>query len=335
MINSIDFIHVGYHKTGTTYLQNCGFQGKSDIRLLGGYSSNNNDQEKSLYLLKCKLSELGGDVFCAEKWREDFFSIINSIENLEGKILGVSDEALSGNYITGEGDFEIAERIHKVFGKVKVVIVIRNQIDMIDSIYRQYIHLGGVYSFKKFIRSEGQNITSKLKYDKLIGKYIELFGKDNVLILPYENIKNKSFFLSNVYKFIQINNLELPVCHESVHNRSHHYYTLFFDRIINFLFRDEYSEPLFGRWFFKQYISLPIYKKGSGFFWKREPIGWWYRRVFVEKIIDPFIMYRFFTNHKTLDKKTQVLLRSQFIDTNKSIERMFNLNLKKLGYPVS
>ena len=51
--------------------------------------------------------------------------------------------------------------------------------------------------------------------------------------------------------------------------------------------------------------------------------------------IDPFIMHRFFINHKTLDKKTQVLLKSQFIDTNKSIERMFNLNLKKLGYPVS
>jgi hypothetical protein len=337
MINSIDFVHIGYHKTGTTYMQNCGFGDKSEIGLLGGNSSENDENRKNLYLLKNQLSELDNESFDADEWREKFFFFTNKLEDLKGKVIGISDEELSGNYITGKDDFKIADRIYNVFGKVKIIIIIRNQLDMFDSIYRQYVHLGGNYSFKKFVRLECQshvNIINKLKYDRLINRYIEVFGKDNVLVIPYEKMSNKNLFLTDIYKFIKLKDIEIPVSQNSIHNKSHHYYTLFFDRLINFLFRDDLSKPLLSSWFFKQYIYLPVYKKQKGFSFKKGRIRWWYRRIFIEKIIDPYIMYRLFVNHKTVDKKTQTLITSEFVDSNKKIEHMFGLNLEELGYPV-
>ena len=47
----IDFVHIGYHKTGTTYLQNCGLKKHSQIKMLADYNDDNNEFEQTLFQL--------------------------------------------------------------------------------------------------------------------------------------------------------------------------------------------------------------------------------------------------------------------------------------------
>ena len=66
-------------------------------------------------------------------------------------------------------------------------------------------------------------MVNKLRYDKLVDYYVNLFGKENVLVLPFEKISNKSEFLGSLYSFISVGELEHPVCKDITYNKSHHH----------------------------------------------------------------------------------------------------------------
>src|SRR5262249_44700832 len=68
----------------------------------------------------------------------------------------ISEEELAGNLHTGglHGAMsrEIAERLARAFPEAHIVIVVRNQIDMIASAYKQYVESGGTGSIHRFLR---------------------------------------------------------------------------------------------------------------------------------------------------------------------------------------
>jgi len=335
----IDFVHIGYHKTGTTYLQNCGLKKHSQIKMLADYNDDNNEFEQTLFQLKCDITEEHEYLFSADRVRTKFFETCSEIADLErdDQVIGISDEAFSGDYLSGRDSYLFAQRIHDVFGTVKIVMVVRNQSRMIDSIYRQYIHMGGTLSLKKVldpIRFPTADLFNKLKYDKLVAHYYTVFGKENVLVVPFELINNKPEFLGEIYRFLGVNEKEIPECLDEVYNKSHHFFTLYLDRIINIMFNNTYSAALLGDWFFKRKFHAPVLTRSKGWIWLNSNLGWWYRRVFIERFFDPHIMYPLFKNRTVLGKNVKQIVQQEFSNSNRKLEELIDHDLGALGYPV-
>jgi len=122
----------------------------------------------------------------------------------KGNILAISEENLSGDIYSGANSSILRERLYDVFGNVKILIVIRNQLDFILSAYSNYIYHGGRLRFTKWFQGKNaSNLLAKLHYSDFISGYSEIYGKKNVTVLLYEEIFEKQS-LHNFLKQFQL-----------------------------------------------------------------------------------------------------------------------------------
>jgi hypothetical protein len=192
-MKNISLIHIGFHKTASTYLQLKYFKNIDNLQRI-----NDDFKEKDLdkwffeNFININPYEFDRDEFLSE-----FENELTSIYSLnhESNLL-ISDENLSGNIYLGVDSKELMNRLYETFGKVKILIIIRNQIDFILSAYSNYILHGGIKTLKHWITSiETHNglILEKIKYSYLVENYQELFGKENIEVIPYELLWDKNF----------------------------------------------------------------------------------------------------------------------------------------------
>ncbi|MGH9196332.1 MAG: sulfotransferase domain-containing protein, partial [Acidimicrobiia bacterium] len=190
-------IHIGYHKTGTTWLQKFLFSNES-----AGFG---------LAFPVAEVSRLIGRpnplVFDTETTRSLLLEGIDSV--LTGDLYPVlSAERLSGNPHSGGYDSAaLAERLHDLLPKGKVLIVIRKQADAVLSSYKEYLLKGGRGSVSEYVRPprDGRIPLFDLEhfsYHLLVALYLDLFGRTNVLVLPYEHFQRDGRgFVSAICEF--------------------------------------------------------------------------------------------------------------------------------------
>ena len=167
-------VHIGFHKTGTTWLQQGLFSSKAFNRrftstqirdALVGPTSYQFDPETARALLPC--------------------------DSASGCCV-ISDERLSGSPHAGGYDSSmVAERIAATFPDAKVLIVFREQRAMIHSVYQQYVRDGGAAPLAKYLRPRGTYEIPQFRFEHfefhhVISHYRRLLGDDQVLALPYE-----------------------------------------------------------------------------------------------------------------------------------------------------
>ncbi len=199
---NVPLIHIGYHKTATTWLQKLIF---ADDKI--GFSTPFNVREiKKALVLPHDLD------FNAQSCHDFFYPKIN--ETIDKHLIPViSEERLSGQPHSGGFDSKtIAERLATVFPNAKILIIIREQQDIILSCYNQYIKGGGVDSLSNYINASNHDFLKPIPlfnlkhfmYHRLIEYYIQLFGKENVLVLPYEILLDSpNEFMSKIFKFCE------------------------------------------------------------------------------------------------------------------------------------
>lgn len=90
-----------------------------------------------------------------------------------------------------------ADRLRYLLGKdAKVLIVIRNQLDLIRSYYFECVRGGYSGYFPSFLNFnfhyQFHSIFSDLRYSKLYKLYCKIFGKDKVMLVPMETIVGSS-----------------------------------------------------------------------------------------------------------------------------------------------
>jgi hypothetical protein len=190
-------VHIGYYKTGTTFLQDQYFTDHPDINFVG-CSDKKYFPEELLRL-----------IYASPKSWDDTFRLPLSPDKLNV----ISFESFSGAalWTGGRGmtlDIRTAERLKTVFPGARILIVIREQFSMLKSVYWQYIWEGGTLGFPGFVRHALQGIDfftpRQLAYDGLICKYQELFGRSAVLVLPVEQLaRNCKIFLETVNRFMR------------------------------------------------------------------------------------------------------------------------------------
>lgn len=123
-----------------------------------------------------------------------------------------SNELLSGWPSYGSYNRELlANRLHELFPKAKILLIIREQKTAIESVYNQYIQEGGTMSLKAYLSQNwvapyfhGFNL-DQYDYFKMLNLYKGLFGEENVLCLPYELLNEQaSSFVDHLNTFLEV-----------------------------------------------------------------------------------------------------------------------------------
>jgi hypothetical protein len=199
---SSPLIHIGYHKTGSSWLQRYLFSRKAGA----GFTTFSKGRDGPINTLIVSPNALDFDPVAA---RRRFKRLIREARTA-GLAPIVSSERLSGHPLTGGHDSrELAERLAAVFTNGRLLIVIREQREMMLSTYRQYVKAGGAWSLRKFLHPPVDTRVrtpmfdpSHFAYDRLIRTYQQLFGDDRVLVLPYEMLRSEpELFVGSIAEF--------------------------------------------------------------------------------------------------------------------------------------
>lgn len=194
-------LHIGYHKTGTTWLQSVWWSDPAS-----GYKwiSEHEDWHPVRRIVLERPLE-----FDAALIRRELDELLEAARG-KGLMPVISLERLSGHPFSGGHDSkQIADRLREVLPESRVLIVIREQKSMIASTYKQYVTAGGISPLDRFIdppTTVGARVPPfdyrHFEYDHLIRYYQTLFGKDAVLVLPYDQlVQDARAFIERIARF--------------------------------------------------------------------------------------------------------------------------------------
>lgn len=213
MNHNIDnvLVHIGYHKTASSWLQQKLFSTESEIfeSLSQGETGKSSLAKKFIY---------DDENYLLSPFDNNETEIVNELENItrskkgfSSKIPVLSDERLSGNPHSGGFDAKkIAIMIKSIFPRARILIVIREQKSFIFSTYFQYLSVGGTNSLKKYLTTkyDGKRphfSPNHINYLPLVKEYYESFGNENVLVLPYEMFRDQpSLFMSKLGNLLKV-----------------------------------------------------------------------------------------------------------------------------------
>jgi len=197
-------VHLGYHKTATTWLQNAVFSDPSFgfISPWGSQAGAAVDE----FVLTDPFR------FDATKARSRFEKGLVEARK-KGLVPVLSNEALCGQPVDG-GRFAygkyVVTRLHETFPDAKVLIVVREQRAALLSHYRQYIANGFSGDIARFIG--GTELPpgfapdfplTHLAYDGLVNHTQALFGAERVLVLPFEMLREqRERFLEQLFRLV-------------------------------------------------------------------------------------------------------------------------------------
>ncbi|MEO1711759.1 MAG: sulfotransferase domain-containing protein [Bacteroidota bacterium] len=195
-------IHIGYNKTGSTWLQEEVFPKQA----LGFQSFLTIEDRENIYRSTVRQHAMTFDPAPILNYYQQ------ALEKHKGEELVpiFSNERLSGDpHSQGYDTKELADRLHRMWPEARIIIVIREQKSMLLSTYKQYIRAGGPRSLRSYFsppergsRRVPMFAFDYFAYDSLIRYYQSLFGKERVLVLPYEQLrKEPQAFVSAILTF--------------------------------------------------------------------------------------------------------------------------------------
>ncbi len=307
-------IHIGYHKSASTYLQRRIFPRLSaNFAFLPGYKthafgmliSENFEKDDFLQWLHCEIE-------MRYKQHRHALTIL-------------SQEALSGSPHGGAepNPFVIANNLKQAFPRAKILIIIRNQFDYLLSIYTFRVAIKGYESrgLAKFLKEEGRKgLFEKLEYDRLIEHYLSLFGQENILVLPVELLKTSpELFHGKLATFLRIPEIRFKR-NKMVNTSTKLACVVQMWRPVNLLFG--YLLKCLHLFHVKTHETFPYQKLRFTFYRFKENTT---KRL-----------NRKFNSCRKLPFPADLLygeLFTRYAESNARLQRLLNFELKDLGYP--
>lgn len=159
-------IHIGLHKTATTFLQ-------------------------------CEVFPKIKDTYLIRN-----FNFTTTLPDNEKTII-ISNEQLSGGLnlsTTANGRYEIAKKLSKIYPNAKIIIAFRDKHTWIKSCWKQYIVEGGILNFNTYKTKINYDL---LNFEKYESELKHLF-KD-VFVYHYEDFNiNKKQIITDMCKFMGV-----------------------------------------------------------------------------------------------------------------------------------
>ena len=175
-------LHVGYHKTATSWMQQRLFRNEH------GYHQIARHQEVWDHVVSPH-----GLMFDPDGMRDAIRDGMSAMP--PGMVPVISSEILSGHpFFGGMGSDDYARRLKAIAPNAKILITIRSQMRALTSIYMQYLFRGGTMSPELFFDGDPDLgfhgfRSEHFEYHRLIGLYQSLFGPDNVHVVTQEGLK--------------------------------------------------------------------------------------------------------------------------------------------------
>lgn len=325
------FIHVGMPKTGTTFLQHQVFPYVKDVHYWKMF-----EHPVTYYLERLSNNNY---LTYPEEWKQQVKTHV--AQSKKGKNL-ISFEGFFGSYTNNyKSNFTNSLALKELFPDARIILVIREQCALIESNYAQVIKEGYGRSFKQYVnysrgkfgnnRSESTvslNIES-LHYTGYVRNYVEQFGKENVLVLPYEMLRSApEVYLERLSRFMDVE-IEQPEKSGSKHMKvslSHsglgvtRFLNRFFvSRITNgggFIPRTPYYNALRHRG-----QTSAVFRLAAA----------------VSNGISPLSIARLFgvfdkRKHRLMSPAIKAELRELYAASNRELDEEFQLGLKEYGY---
>ena len=199
------YLHLGMPKTGTTFLQTRCFPFLTGIRYRDPRIMNLLDQ-----IAYTNPAFLDLDLIKREA---------DGIMDAAGESMLISHERLFGNMLSNFWDHTyITRSLKHLFPDARIIIVIRRQDELVESIYKQSLQSGyhqRIDSFLNYRKKALQDAADTLGQPNLDVKQLDLrryvqsyaahFGRNNLLVLPYELMReDQETFLKKLFAFIDV-----------------------------------------------------------------------------------------------------------------------------------
>ena len=186
--------HIGYHKTASTFLQKSVFD--ADSRIFRA-------DRREVFEVLVYPSPLAYD---AHQAAEFVSNIVSKAHDL-GKLPIFSNERLAGGIHTGGHDsLDLMLRIRDASPDARILLCTREQTSMIKSLHAQYVKAFGVVKLSDYCDGRYTKYSKSLfnmqtlEYDRLVAKYFDAFGAENVFVVPFELLQqDPASFLRKVY----------------------------------------------------------------------------------------------------------------------------------------
>lgn len=304
-------IHIGFHKTGTSWFQSELYPLVSSHRLA------DRDLVRSTFM--------GGDAF--------HFDALKARQSLEESAAGlpllICEEDLSGTLHIGAASTYIAKvlagRLHESFPDAQIVIFVRAQPDAAASWYAQYVREGGTASPRRYFFPDeflfpGRNMPfkiarfdfSQLDFLGLIEEYDRLFGRERVHVFAYEELaSDPSRVLAGLRSIGLDFPEELPMTRVNAAYRKR--LILFARATALFTGRSVVNK--------RTILHLPFWFKG---------------RLRLLNLLDRSRLFGArIQAADVLDEETKAWISYRFSPSNQSLQERMGIDLRPFGYPLA
>lgn len=184
-------LHIGYRKAATTYMKDW-FYFHPELRFnfgtFGGFSNTSDI---------CKFNAIDEKI--------KYLVLSDSFTQYYGD----SPEKSKKNIRKFQTDTCLL--LKKLFPAAKILIITRAAETAMLSEYSEYVKLGGVFNQEELIHKNEtiEYFDGFLDYDFLINMYCNTFGKDNLIILPYELLNDDpGLFINTLEENLGLNHYD-------------------------------------------------------------------------------------------------------------------------------
>jgi hypothetical protein len=182
-----DFLQIGFQKCGSTYMDENVYSSNPKVHCF--------QAAKYLQLERVLLNQLilqDGFEYNEDNFERDYQDACSELMR-SGSVNGIMFECFTFLYERKFDRKNVIDRLKKVHPDAKIIMYIRNQETWLLSHYSQYLKSGGLLSLYDFIECQLTNKNLDLHYIDwfpLISYLYEVFGKENVHICLYEDLRS-------------------------------------------------------------------------------------------------------------------------------------------------
>lgn len=299
-------IHIGYHKTATSFLQKQVFSDSRFFVLPWGQQAGHSIEHFALE---------HPERFDPAQIRREFLEKCG-VDNT--KIPVISHEGLSGNPINGRYHLDrVAERLHQTFPDAHIVIGVREQRAALVSLYYQQIRQGGSKKVEDFLPQPQHRIgfrpTVRLdhfEYDLTYCLFRKYWPAEDILVMPMELLRlDATAYLDRLFGNL---NLSAPtdIRMEKV-NEKRLPITMRTERILNrFIHTPDPRPSTFGDY----------------------PVAYQLKSRFLSAMDRMTMLGRFNAQDKKIKTYIHDRIGDHFVASNKALSKEIDMDLDALGY---
>lgn len=242
-VRSPVFIHVGYPKSASTTLQKHLFDKHRQLNSLSTYPTGNIGQDTPEMNAEC--------VFLKDQRIQDFYDQLTTLDPMDyaacepadahtqlfvdyadpDRAMVLSSERFTDVLFSHDSIVDKAQRLKQIFPAAKILIVLRNQLNIMASQYRDQpfnprcVRIGRPVSIDRWVEIALQDplvkYANSLNYYETVRCYAALFGRENVGVFLFEEmVDDLPAYAQRLSEFMGIDAAQTAECLGGKHENS-------------------------------------------------------------------------------------------------------------------